>query len=332
MADTIRYENAEKLLLLALEMQASRVGLSLDDIQERFGGSRRTAMRMRDAIFRIFPHADEVPTDERKKRWRIPPGTMDRLIECSADELADLETAVKVLRREHMTDQANALEGLSAKIKAVLKPEIARKVEPDLAALLEAENLAFRPGPRPKTKLTILGDLRQAILGCNVVTIKYYTRYKGTISQRKVHPYGFLYGHRHYLIAYNLRAGEEGFRMFSLPNISNVEGTDEYFERDEKFDLEDFAKQSFGLFHEDPFDVVWKFSPRAAKAAKDFMFHPDQKTQRQEDGSLIVRFRAGGALEMCWHLFSWGKDVKVLEPKHLADMLADHRPKWEGLP
>ena len=328
----MRYEKAEKLLLLALDMQASRGGLSLDDIQERFGGSRRTAMRMRDAILRIFPHADEVPTDEKKKRWRIPPGTMDRLIGCSADELADLETAIKVLRREHMADQANALEGLSAKIKAVLRPEIARRVEPDLAALLEAENLALRPGPKPKSRMTVLDDLRQAILGFRVVRIKYYTRYKDSVSQRKVHPYGFLYGHRHYLVANNLRKGEEGIRMFSLPNISKVEVMEEHFVRDEKFDLEDFAKQSFGIFHEDPFDVVWKFSPRSAKDAKDFVFHPDQKIQQQNDGSLIVRFRAGGALEMCWYLFSWGKDVKVLEPKHLADMMADHRPRWEGLP
>ena len=120
--------------------------------------------------------------------------------------------------------------------------------------------------------------------------------------------------------------------MFSIPNISKVEVMDEYFERDENFDLQDFAKQSFGLFHEDPFDVVWKFSPRAAKDAKDFIFHPNQKFQSGDDGSLIVRFRAGGALEMCWYLFSWGEDVEVLEPQHLADMLRDHRPRWVGLP
>ncbi|MDP6278135.1 MAG: hypothetical protein QGI11_06450, partial [Nitrospinota bacterium] len=45
-------------------------------------------------------------------------------------------------------------------------------------------------------------------------------------SQRKVHPYGFLYGHRHYLVAYNLRYGEKGVRMFSLPNILRVELAD----------------------------------------------------------------------------------------------------------
>ena len=328
----MRYEKAENLLHLALEMQAARGGLSLDDIRERFGVSKRTAMRMRDAILRIFPHADVVPTDERKKRWRIPLGTLDRFAGCSADELANLETAINVLRRDHMTDQANSLEGLSAKIKAVLEQKIARKVEPDLEALLEAENLAFRPGPKPKTKVMVLDDLRRAIMGFRVVTIKYYTRYKDTISQRKVHPYGFIYGHRHYLVAKNLRRNEEGFRMFSLPNISKVEVTDENFDWDESFDLADFAKQSFGIYHEEPFDVVWKFSPRAAKDAKYFKFHPDQVTESLKDGSLVVRFRAGGALEMCWYLFSWGKDVEVLEPKHLADMVRDHRPKWPGLP
>ena len=205
-------------------------------------------------------------------------------------------------------------------------------MEPDLAALLEAENLAMRPGPRPKTRTFVLEELRQAIKACRVVTIRYYTRHSGRTSQRKVHPYGFLYGHRHYLIAYNLKRGEEGYRMFSLPNISKVELTDEYFERNADFDLGDFAKKSFGVFHEDPFDVVWKFSPRAARDARDFIFHPDQETENLDDGSLIVRFRAGGALEMCWHLFCWGEDVEVLEPQELAEMLRDHRPGWPGLP
>jgi len=328
----MRYEKADNLLLLALDMQAARGGLSLEDIQTKFKVGRRTAMRMRDAILRIFPQADEVLTDERTKRWRIPTGTLDRLVGVTADELADLATATQILRRENMVDQANTLENLEAKLKSVLKPDIARKVEPDLEALLEAENLAMRPGPRPKNRTFVLEELRNAIKGCRVVTIKYLTRSTRKISQRKVHPYGFVYGHRHYLIAYNLRHGEKGYRTFSLPNIIRVEATDEYFERDPKFFLDDYVKKSFGIFHEEPFDVAWKFSPRAAPDAKDFQFHPDQTTEDLDDGSMIVRFRAGGRLEMCWHLYSWGEDVEVLEPAHLKESVQDYRRNWPGLP
>jgi len=54
--------------------------------------------------------------------------------------------------------------------------------------------------------------------------------------------------------------------------------------------------------------------------------------EEQPDGSLTVRFRAGGDLEMAWHLYTWGNQVEVLEPKNLADMVRDHRPTWPALP
>ncbi len=120
--------------------------------------------------------------------------------------------------------------------------------------------------------------------------------------------------------------------MFSLPYIRDVEPTGGFFEQDPEFSLEDFSKQAFGVFHEEPFDVAWRFSPRAAPDAREFVFHPDQVTEEQDDGSLIVRFHAGGALEMCWHLFCWGEDVEVLEPEHLAEMFNGNRQSWPGLP
>ena len=68
----MRYEKVENLITLALDMQAAQGGVSLRDIQTRFSIQRRSAMRMRDAVLRIFPQADEVATNERTKRWRIP--------------------------------------------------------------------------------------------------------------------------------------------------------------------------------------------------------------------------------------------------------------------
>ena len=328
----MRYEKVDNLLVLALEMQAARGGLSLKDIESRFEVGRRTAMRMRDSVLRIFPQADEVSTDERTKRWRIPFGTMDKLIGCTADELGDLETAISVLKRENMTDQASSLENLKAKLTALMNPDIARRVAPDLEALLEAENLAMRPGPKPRTRPFVLSELRDAIKACRVCTLRQQTRATGKVNQRTVYPYGFLYGHRHYLIAYVPRATGRKYRMFSLPNIISVKPTNDFFERDPSFSLDNFAQQSFGVYQEDPVDVVWKFSPAAASNARDFIFHPDQSQESLKDGSLIVRFHAGGMLEMCWHLYCWGDQVEVLEPKQLADMCADNSKAWPGLP
>jgi predicted DNA-binding transcriptional regulator YafY len=328
----MRYEKVDHMLVLALEMQAARGGLSLMDIQSRFDVSRRTAMRMKDAILRIFPQADVVETEERTKRWRIPSGTMNKLIVCSADELGDFETAISLLKKENMVDQASSLENLKAKLTALMNPDIARRVDPDLAALLEAENLAMRPGPKPRTRPFVLTELRDAVKACQVCTIRQRTRATGKESQRTVHPYGFLYGHRHYLVAYVPRASGRKFRMFSLPNIISVKPTEAYFERDPSFTLEEFSEQSFGVYHEEPVDVVWKFSPRAASDAKDFIFHPSQTQEDLKDGSLIVRFHAGGMLEMCWHLYCWGDQVEVLEPKELADMCSNPKKAWPGLP
>jgi predicted DNA-binding transcriptional regulator YafY len=41
------------------------------------------------------------------------------------------------------------------------------------------------------------------------------------------------------------------------------------------------------------------------------------------DGSLNVRFRAGGMLEMCWHLFRWGDQVEVLAPYGLRKLYGE---------
>ena len=113
--------------------------------------------------------------------------------------------------------------------------------------------------------------------------------------------------------------------------MSEVHLTDERFERDPEFDLQTYARRSFGTFQEKPIQVELLFSKGAAADAASFLFHPDQSIESQEDGALTVRFKAGGVSEMCWRLVTWGDSVKVMKPaklrRRLATMcedLADH--------
>ncbi len=329
---SLRYEKADNLLQLALEMQAARRGLSLQDIQERFSVGRRTAMRMRDAIMRNFPQALEVDTGDKSKRWRIPSGVLDRMVSFSADELADLETAIQMVKGAGQPDRAERLENMRGKLRALIPPDVARRTEPDIDALLEAEGFAMRPGPRPRVPGTVMIELRDAVKACLKTEIDYRNRRNGKLNTRLVHPYGFLFGHRNYLVAYHEHPKANKVALFSLTNIEGVRLLDDYFVRDPDFRLADFAARSFGVYQQDPYEVVWKFAPEAATTAAEFEFHPTQEMETADDGSLIVRFHAASDLEMAWHLYMWGDKVEVLAPESLREMVADYRPSWPALP
>ncbi len=332
----MRYARADRLIQLALEMQAARGGLTLSDIEQRFGVSRRTAIRMRDAVVAAFPQADQVPSNDRSKRWRLSGGATRPLLGITADDLASLENAAALLARENLPDQADELRGVASKIRATLAAELMRKIDPDLGALAEAEGLAMRPGPRPAIPATLFAQLRNAIKSCRVVSFAYASRTGSDEEERIVRPLGFLYGHRHYLVALpGAKDPPEGAvrpRFYSLPQISKLKLLPESFTRDAAFSLRGFVAPSFGVYEETPVDVVWRFSAEAAPIARQFQFHPTQSNELQPDGSLIVRFHAGGLLEMAWHLMTWGRHVEVLAPQALKDLLPAEMPDWPALP
>jgi predicted DNA-binding transcriptional regulator YafY len=213
------------------------------------------------------------------------------LIGFSVEELAALSTAIQVMRRDNLTEPAERLESLSVKLKALIKPEAARRLGPDLEALTVAEGIALRPGPRQAIASEVLTELRHAIIACRKVRLHYRARGTGKLSRQLVCPYGFLYGNRHYLVAWSLSDRARDYRLFALGSIEKAELTEEAFKRRRDFSLQAFAERSFGVFQEEPFDVVWKFSPKAAPDARQFLFHPTQTVEDQPDGSFIVRFR-----------------------------------------
>ena len=119
----MRYEKAETVLRIALDMQASALGLSLEDIQRNYSDkpiSRRTAERLRDAVERLFPQIEQANPGEVPKRWRLPGGTVNGLASVTAAELADLATAISLLQRENMVVQAENAERGIAKMRALV--------------------------------------------------------------------------------------------------------------------------------------------------------------------------------------------------------------------
>lgn len=110
-------------------------------------------------------------------------------------------------------------------------------------------------------------------------------------------------------------------RNFSLSQIQSVEILDEptYFVKG--FNLENYVLESFGAFHEEPFEVEWLFDQEVAQDASKYIFHPKQTSTLNPDGTLTVRFKAGGAKEMDWHLYTWGNHVTVIKPENWKERI-----------
>lgn len=309
----MRYERVEDILKLIILMQTSYKGLSLYDIQEHFQVSRRTAERMRDAVLRLFPQIIEVETGSKIKRWKLSKHSLIPLVSFTTEELAELENTKKKLEVDGLSSKAETIDDVISKIKVLNKNDLS-SIETDLEALLEAEGYAIRQYPRFKIDKEVLSQIREAIKAFKVIEIV-YSKSKDEFQTCNVHPYGVIYGEKHFLVAYNPE--RKAIRLYNLTKIKSLKILDVYFDREEGFNLSEYSKNSFGVYQEEPLNVVLQFDKSVAEDVKNFHFHPTQKIKDQKDGSVKVEFTAGGSLAICWHLFKWGKLVKIIKPASL---------------
>ena len=317
----MRYEPVSKVMQLAIRLQGSRLGLAIDDIETEFNVSRRTAERLRDAVELSSGPLEGVDTGERRKRWRLRSNPLRQLIRVAPEELAELESAAEGLDRAGLTERAKAIREVAGKLRALWRPRPDLESEDEFEALMRTEGLAMRAGPRPHIERGLLPLLREALTRCCVVEFEYRARTTGATGRQRVVPYGVLYGNRAFLVGPTDWADHP--RLWRLDRVRDARILEQTFERDPEFDLRSYAERSFGTFQESPVEVVLRFDADAAYDAENFLFHPNQTSEWNEDGTITVRFRAGGIQEMCWHLVTCGETVTVEKPLRLRRLLAE---------
>lgn len=321
------YRNAIDLLTIAARAASAR-GVSLQEIEEVLERDYRTAQRVIAALKECFPELDHFRDEETgRTRWKLPRSAIAPLLAPTADELAALSLAEEVLANGAGTDQVQALRSLHAKILALIPNERSRRIEADEEVLLLALGHAARPGPRPVSREPVDVAISTALKGTSRLRIRYRGWKDVAARDRVVAPHGLLLGARRYLVAVDLEKVGGGIQHFRVDAIEEAVVLPQTFVPKAGFDLDAHAERCFGSYQQEDgiHDVAWRFAPRAVPRAEGFLFHPAQTVEREADGSLVVRFRAAGLLEMCWHLYMWGDAVEVLSPPELAWMVEGHR-------
>lgn len=314
MDDKPRYSRVTDIIELIILMQSKVAGVSLNDIQEEFDVSRRTAERMRDSVLNLLPQVGEIPTDSRVKRWGFINYSMNELVSFSKDEVATLEKLKQNCDKISKKD----LSTITNKIKTLNQKKL-NSLEQEIEFILNCEGYAVKQSPNYKIDLDSISTIREAIRGSFKLSGKYNDK------DKILSPLGLLFGEKIYLVAIEDNKGGEPF-TYLLHRFQNLKLTNKKFDS-KGFDLRKFAKKSFGVFQGEIYNVKLNFDTTAAEDASNYNFHPTQKGKWEKDGSYTVTFKASGDKHIIWNLFKWGDTVKIIAPKELKKKYKEYLQK-----
>tara|TARA_R110002126_G_scaffold10615_9_gene48892 strand:- start:3994 stop:4962 length:969 start_codon:yes stop_codon:yes gene_type:complete len=304
------YTKLRDMLDLALELQVSSIGLTMDQMMERTGRSRKTTERMLQGLADIGLEAEpsRLESDHHlTKRWRLKASMPGPVLTLQPHERAALERHLQAL------PDGTATRAL-AKLLGSQKP-LSNHLAIDAEELISRTAHIGRTGPRTQADEAQMMVFERAIQGFERLEIRYRAQGRPRANWRVVDPLGLLFGRFGYLVA----ARRDIPVTYRLDLIEEVRPTGAIFDARRDWNMKDWAADSFGIYHgDDILDIRLRFSGEAAKRAEKVRFHPSQKTRRSR-GALIVELRCQGHRELIHELChpDWLGQVQIEFPESL---------------
>lgn len=304
----------DRILALIYALSETSDGLTLDEMAERLGVTRRTAERMRDIIGRHFDLEEML--DDRHKRFLIRDSLRRVYTRPSAAEVAALQAEVDGHSSWGQEARAGPLRSLLGKVRGALDDRERRRLEPDLEALVRLQRVFVAAGPAVNVEPAILVAVQYAILSGLCVEFEYTADGRTSPQWRRVVPFGLVHGAVTYLLG-KLPGRDDPPVYYRLDRMTAARLSDAAGCAPEDFDLDDWLAESFGIWREDGQEIVLEVLPSGQAKALGWRFHPHQQIESLPNGGLLVSFRASGLRELADHLFTWGGEIIIREPEAL---------------
>jgi predicted DNA-binding transcriptional regulator YafY len=304
-----------------MRMLASR-GCTIKDFVEEFRVSSRQVRRDLAAV-EAQGHPLECSDDVGERTWHLPLGykglppiTLDRY------ELMSLQMARSNLSHLANTPFVKDLDTVIAKVVDALPAKTTNHLERIVQVFAP-----LRRGIRSYAgKFDLLHQLRTALMLQRTIDLTYKKPYAETTSVYRIDPYALvLYEQGLYLSGYSHQAKAE--RLFAVDRMKKLVLSEDRFEMPATYSTKDRYGQQFGLVEGPPKEVTIWFSEDVAYLMLERQWHSSQRIKKLKNGSVEIRFHAGGLDEIAWWVLSWGKEAKVLGPPELVKIMTDQLSK-----
>ncbi len=206
-------------------------------------------------------------------------------------------------------------------LAATLKPIQGRLTQLMSEHGLGAQDVAKRILMLPAKKRAMPPKLFQAVATATMtgkrITISHHNRHTATSSAREVSPVRLVhYRDNWYLDAWcHLR---DDLRSFAVDAIEGLDVLDTAAKEVAKEDLDLRMGAGYGIFTgEQRAWATLKFSPQRSQWVAREVWHPDQQSRTDADGSFVLSIPYSDDRELVGDILRFGPEVEVLAPQSL---------------
>ena len=236
-----------ELLLLAIDLQSSSIGLTKNDIIEKcnergFSPSKRTIERWLADLNELGLNIEKykVDTDHHNiNRYNIK-SLPNSLMNLSEIERSSLE---RLSLRLNDQIEKKAISKIIASQNSVSKA-----ILNDMTELINNTYYAGLITPKIIVDENSMSKIENAIKGLEVIKFEYQSEDAKENNIVEVKPLGLLFGRFGYLICISYKKEPMTYR---LDLVSNVQLTETFFEKPKNFNFKEYARNSFGIFQGD---------------------------------------------------------------------------------
>ena len=293
---------------------SSRLGKSVSDLADDLDCHTRTVYRDLEALQAAgFPVYTNIVGG--KSMWSVLETAKHSIpIPFSLTELMALYFSRGMMGVLKDTVLYDSLESLFDKIKTTLPPAYIEY----LGQIEKSLEVRAKPHKQYGELQDMIGRISEAAIQKKVVEIVYYTMSRNKETLRKVAPYKIWFFDGTFYLIGNCGLRDD-VRIFALDRIKTIRHTDETFEVPDDFNIDDFMKSSFGVFHGEPVRVRIWFAADIAEYIREKTWHETQKIETQKDGSIIFEAEVAGTKDIEFWVLKWGAKARVLAPESLRD-------------
>jgi predicted DNA-binding transcriptional regulator YafY len=295
-----------------VRLLSGRTGRTLAQLRAELGVGKRTVQRDIAALESAdFPVVSE--SCNGTVRWRFMEGFhVESPVSLTLTEQMALYFSKGLLKPLQGTPIYESLETALQKIGAVLPPQSFHFLR-GLDQAISVRSLGFKDYRRSKE---VIGVLTRSIFHKFTTRITHRAAGYERGIERDVDPYRLWYVNNGiYLVTKDYRSSE--LRPFAVERISSAKATNRRFDIPADFDFEKFTESAFGVIWGEAKEVKIRFSSDQAPYIEERTWHPSQKIEKRNDGSIDFTMQVADLWEVKRWLIGFGADAEVIQPAEL---------------